>query len=216
MSLKIYSHPNNYRAQKALVAGAYSEVEIAQPAFKMGVDNKKPAFLAKFPLGKVPCLETPQGPISESNAICRYVAALRPDKRLLGANYYEGALVSQWIEFSAHTLEPARAAWLYPLDGIMSFNQEIYDECKKDMAAALRVLNDHLLNNTFLVGHEVTLADITVVCALLDLYSKVFTPAFLGAFPNVTRWFTTCINQGAFAKVIGKVQFCTQEAKPKK
>jgi len=42
----------------------------------MGVSNKTTQFLDMNPLGKVPVLETPDGPVFESNAIARYVARL--------------------------------------------------------------------------------------------------------------------------------------------
>lgn len=37
-------------------------------------DAKKPEYLALHPLGKVPLLLTPEGPIYESNSILRYLA----------------------------------------------------------------------------------------------------------------------------------------------
>ena len=43
------------------------------PDFEMGKDNKSKAFLAMSPLGKVPVLETAEGPISEAAAIARCV-----------------------------------------------------------------------------------------------------------------------------------------------
>jgi elongation factor 1-gamma len=44
----------------------------------------------------------------------------------------------------------------------------------------------------------------------------VFAPKFVSQFPNVTRWFTTCINQPEFSKVIGKVEFAKEEAQAPK
>jgi len=38
----------------------------------MFVTTKTPEFLKMNPIGKVPVLETPDGPIFESNAIARY------------------------------------------------------------------------------------------------------------------------------------------------
>ena len=46
-------------------------VAINVPAFDMAM-TETPEFLAKFPLGKVPALETPHGGIFESLAIARY------------------------------------------------------------------------------------------------------------------------------------------------
>lgn len=69
---KIYSYPNNPRVWKAQIAGNFTGLEFEVPPFQIGVDNKTPDFAAKFPLQKVPALETPEGPLFESNAIARY------------------------------------------------------------------------------------------------------------------------------------------------
>jgi glutathione S-transferase len=203
----IYSYPNNYRVHKAQIAAAYVGVEIKEPNFVFGKDNESDAFLALNPLGKVPCLETPQGPIFESNAIARYISGLRADKQLLGASYYENALVAQWVDFCANELENPRAAMIYPTLGFMAFNQEIHNAAVADMSTCLTVLNDHLLKNNFMVGKQITLADIALVSALNELYSKFFAPSYIAKFPNVTRWFTTCCNQPEFIQVLGKVVF---------
>ena len=52
--------------------------------------------------------------------------------------------------------------------------------------------------------------------ALVHLYQLVFTPKFIAPFTNVTRWFTTLINQPEFSKVIGKVEFAKEEAQAPK
>jgi glutathione S-transferase len=65
---KLYSYAGDFRALKALIAGAYNGVAIERPEFVLGKDNVTPEFLAKSPMGKVPVLETAQGCIWESNA----------------------------------------------------------------------------------------------------------------------------------------------------
>lgn len=52
MGLKLYTYPNNKNAFKALIAAQYVGADIEVPAFQMGVDNKKPAFLKLNPFGK--------------------------------------------------------------------------------------------------------------------------------------------------------------------
>eukprot|EP01051_Picozoa_sp_SAG22_P001662 SAG22_NODE_68_length_22846_cov_32.458258_5_plen_146_part_00 len=75
MALTLYTYPGNPRANKALIAAQYNGVEVKIPAdFVMGESNKTPEFLALNPLGKVPCLETAEGALFESNAIARYGA----------------------------------------------------------------------------------------------------------------------------------------------
>ncbi|XP_044417359.1 uncharacterized protein [Triticum aestivum] len=56
-----------------LIAAEYSGVNVELVKdFQMGVSNHTPDFLKMNPIGKVPVLETPDGPVFESNAIARY------------------------------------------------------------------------------------------------------------------------------------------------
>ena len=162
-------------------------------------------------------LDTPTGPLFESNAIARYVARLRPDAGLYGASFYQQAQVDQWIDFSANELEPARGVWLYTVLGALpSNNPKPVQEAKKDVEAALKVLDSHFLHNTFLVGQGVTLADIAVFTALLEPYAKLFSPQLQKQFPNLLRWFNTIANQPEVSAVVGKVTFADAEAQPAK
>eukprot|EP01052_Picozoa_sp_SAG31_P043654 SAG31_NODE_7341_length_1714_cov_4.182663_3_plen_143_part_00 len=99
------------------------------------------------------------------------------------------------------------------------------------------ILDNHLLDNAFLVGKKITLADITLVCSLHLGYRlvratlascrhlrtttsaharspsrlacgtpQVFEPAYRNKFPNVNRWFTTCVNQPQFLAIMGEVK----------
>lgn len=215
-ALVIHTYPNNYRVHKIQIAAAYAAVEIKEPSFKMGEDNETPAFLAKFPLGKVPAMETPYGPLFESNAMARYVAGLRADKGLLGSSFYEQALVAQWMDFCTNELEAVRNTMVYMTIGIMAHNQAIYDAASNAMEGVMSVLNAHLLGNTFMVGERVTLADIVIAASLNHLYQQVLGPSFVAQFPNVTRWFTLCVGQPEFTQVLGKVVFNTKEPAPVK
>lgn len=213
MSVTVYSYPNSYRVFKALIAARYNNVVINTPDFKMGEGNKEADFLSRFPAGKVPAADTPHGPLYESNAIARYVARLRADTQLLGDDVYSQALVDQWIDFTAFELEPIRGMWLYPIYGIYDFNPKAYGEAKRDIARVLKIVDDHLLRNTYLVGNHVTLADITLACAYLDLYKDVLTPDFTKKYVNVTRWFETLLNQEEFHAVLGDVKQAVTEKK---
>uniref|UniRef100_A0A804PXR7 GST N-terminal domain-containing protein n=1 Tax=Zea mays TaxID=4577 RepID=A0A804PXR7_MAIZE len=87
----------------------------------MGVSNKTPEFLKMNPLGKVPVLETPDGPVFESNAIARYVARLKDDNPLFGSSRIEQAHVEQWMDFAATEVDPGVAWYLYPRLGYLPY-----------------------------------------------------------------------------------------------
>jgi len=213
MSLKIYSYPDNFRVWKALIAAQYNGIDIELPPFDMSTGaHKKPEFLAKNPLGKVPVLETPHGCIFESGAIARYVARLRSDANLLGACNMDQARVDQWVDFCSNEVEPSRSILIYPIFGYLAYNEKAAQEAKKELSTSLSVLNTHLLTHTFMVGNAVTLADIVLVSALTDVFRLVFGPKFVNQYPNVLRWYHTCVNQPEFSKVLGKVEFAKEDA----
>ena len=85
---------------------------------------------------------------------------------------------------------------------------------KADLGRALGVLENHLADKTYLVGHRITLADITVASALVYPYKFLLDPAFRAQFPNVIRWFTTLVEQPQFEAVLGKVVAAAQELVP--
>ncbi|RYH14964.1 glutathione S-transferase family protein [archaeon] len=210
-SYTLYTDAGNFRAFKILIAAEYAEVNIDVPAFKLGQDNKTKDFLAKSPLGRVPVLETPQGSIFESNAIARFVARLRGDAQLLGSTVFESAQVDSWIAFSSHDLELPASLWFYPVLGTIPSNAAVSAKAKADVASALGVLNSHLADKTYLVGEQVTLADITVASTLVYPFKFVADASFRGQFPHVVRWFLTCVNQPQFQSVVGQVVLADKE-----
>jgi elongation factor 1-gamma len=208
VSLKLHTYPGNFRAFKALIAAEYNGVSVEVPAFRMGIDNKKPEFKAVSPLGKVPVLETADGSIFESNAIARYVARMRADTELLGASFFNQAQVDSWIDFCTNELEVPMGMWIFPVLGFMENVPEITAKAQNDMKKALAILNNHLAMNTYMVGRAITLADIVLVSALYYPMKLVLDTKFRKPYSNVVRWFLTCVNQPAFKAVLGEFELC--------
>merc|ERR1712064_195259 len=207
----LYTYPDNFRAQKALIAAKYSGAELTVAKdFVFGESNKKPEFLNKFPLGKVPAFEGSDGVLlTESNAIAYYVAN---EELRGGSDAAAKAQVVQWMCMADNEILPASCTWVFPTMGIMQYNKTATERAKEDIKAALKTLNDHLLTKTFLVGERLTLADIAVACTMLSLYKQVLDPAFRKPFTNVNRWFTTVVNQPNAMAVLGQVDLCTKMA----
>lgn len=202
MSYKLYADGGNFRAIKVLVAAEYNKVDIEVK----GVEASK-----KVLMGRVPVLETAKGLLGESNAIARYIAGIRTDTGLMGATAFDGALVNQWIDFTAHEIELPATVWVYPVMGVMPSNPAATAKAKSDLAKALDVVEKHLDTNSYLVGHTITLADITLVSALLYPFKFVCDAGFRKKIPNVCRWFTTCVKQAEFNSIIGDVVLCEKE-----
>ncbi|GJP36240.1 hypothetical protein CLOM_g20773 [Closterium sp. NIES-68] len=203
--LKLYTFSHNRNAYKALIAAEYTGAKVEVPPFEFGKTNKSKEFLAWNPIGKVPVLQTPDGPIFESNAIAKYVAK-SSDKGLVGTSVYETALIDQWIDFTTNEIDAHLWRWFAPYYGYGNKVQEVEDKAKEACKRGLASLNSHLESNTFVVGNRVTLADIVAVSQLWTGYITMFTPEFMKEFPHVDRFWNTLINQPKVKKVIGEVQ----------
>ncbi|XP_068175234.1 bifunctional glutamate/proline--tRNA ligase isoform X3 [Antennarius striatus] len=115
---------------------------------------------------------------SDSNSISRYLARVAPAFGLYGANAMEQAEVDHWLEFSAQRLCSQSAL------------TEVLGEL--DRALSLR---------TFLVGHSVTLADLSVWAALK---CNGGWPSQGKSFTHVNRWFFFLSSQVPFTSVGNK------------
>lgn len=215
MALLLHTSNSNKNAFKALIAADYVGVKIeCTQNFEFGVSNRTPEFLKLNPFGKVPVLETPDGPLFESNAIARYVARLVEDSPLLGSSAYESALIEQWIDVATTEVDAVFSKWLYPLLGFRPYVEQAVEAAFTEVTRSLVVLNSYFASNTYLVGHSVTLADIVMACNLLMAFRTAFTKEFLSAYPHLERYFWTMANQPNFKKHFGIVQLAEKLPSP--
>ncbi|KAJ0983209.1 hypothetical protein J5N97_011464 [Dioscorea zingiberensis] len=203
----LHSGSTNKNTFKVLIASEYCGVNVELVKnFKMGVSNKTPEFLKMNPLGKVPVLETPDGPIFESNAISRYVARLNADNPIYGTSLIEYAHIEQWIDFATTEIDLNISRWFYPRAGYSPYIPQAEEAAISLLKRALGALNSHLATNTYLVGHGITLADIIMTCNLYLGFIRLMTKSFTSEFPHVERYFWSMVNQPNFSKVMGKVE----------
>ncbi|CAB4297996.1 unnamed protein product [Prunus armeniaca] len=174
MALVLHAGNTNKNGFKALIAAEYSGVKVELVKnFEMGVSNKSPKFLEMNPIGKVPVLETPDGPVFESNAIARYVTRLKADNPLFGSSLIEYAHVEQWIDFATLEIDSNILRWLIPRIGFAVYLPPAEEAAISALKRALTALNTHLSSNTYLVGHSVTLADIIMASKFCKILGEV-------------------------------------------
>ncbi|KAK1414685.1 hypothetical protein QVD17_30435 [Tagetes erecta] len=171
--------------------------------FEMGVSNKTPEFLKMNPIGKIPVLETPDGPVFESNAIARYVAH---GSSLFGSSKFEYGQIEQWIDFSSFEIDANIRGWFMPRLGYATYIKPAEENFIAGVKRGLDALNTHLASHTFLVGDGVTLADVIMTCNLLLGFKLLLPKSFTSAYPHVERYFWTMVNQPNFSKIIGEVK----------
>lgn len=120
------------------------------------------AFLAKNPAGKIPLLELPDGRLlSESNAILNYLAY---GSSLMPTDAFLIAKVQQWQFFEQYSHEPfiAVARFIAKYLGLPNDRRAEYESKQKGGHRALAIMEATLECSSYLVGENVTTADISL------------------------------------------------------
>jgi len=188
--MRLYASKSNIKTSKALITAKYAGLEVETPP------EEQPQS------GRIPVLETDEGCIFTSIAICRYLSRIRRDLGLYGQTLVEGGMIDSWVEFCTHELEvPLITLFLPAMRSEMAKNPRAEAQAKDDVRRALSVLNNHLLRNTFMVGDQVTLADICIACTIFSGAS-----ALDDSFPNLSRWYALMTSQPEFVAILGEVK----------
>lgn len=126
-------------------------------------ESREDQHLERHPLGRVPVLESDEGFIFESAAICLYLADLYPEAGLVpDVGTHDRALVYQWTVFSPAEIEP-------PLIEAAMYQQKDPERAalaRERVDAAARAVAGALDGNQFLVGGRFSIADVLVGSAL--------------------------------------------------
>jgi len=200
---KIYAYEGNPNSRKSLIAGKYGGIEISYPSgFKMGTDNKTEEFLKKNPSGQVPMMETPDGPIFESNAMAKYIARKGNDKGLYGSNDYQASLVDQWCEFYTTHFSENNGIMVSMARGYRPYNQTQLENAFAGLEKKLPLLERYFDEHEYFVGNRVTVADIIVWVSFSGVAGLYMTPNFITKFPHFKKWFERCASQKQFLDVV--------------
>lgn len=153
MALVLYTHPQSRgRIARWMLEETGQPYEARIVAF--GAPMKDPAYRAINPMGKVPALVHDGAVVTETAAICGYLAEAFPEADLLPG---DRAGFWRWLLFAAGPLEQAIVS--------RSFGWEVAPEHRGragwgDFDTVLRVLCDHLRGRDFAVGDRFSAVDV--------------------------------------------------------
>ncbi len=126
-------------------------------------EGKGEEHLGRHPLGRVPVLETDDGNLFESGAICLHLADTHPDCGLLPpVGTRDRALVYQWAFFAPAELEPRLIAAAKDASG----DPERAAASRARFVDAVGAVSRGLGSNDYLVAGHLTVADVLVGTAL--------------------------------------------------
>jgi len=120
---------------------------------------------------------------------------------------------------------PSLGGWFRPLIGRDPYNKKNVEDSSKAALKAVNIVEAHLLNNTYLAGERITLADLFAAGIISRGFQYFFDKAWRSSHPNVTRWYETVYNQPIYSAVVDKLSLIDEaikytppkkEAQPKK
>lgn len=166
---KLFYDLNNHHSLKGLIAYHYSR--------RTDIDVKSANKLV---------LDAGSEEVIDPNAIAFF---LSQSEFACESNCLESAQTIQWISFSSQDIRNSVAA--------IDLQRGKTADHMAHLRKCLSVLDLHLKLKTYLVGEQVTLADVCVMVDLLPAFRSpsIMNPSAKADLPHVTRWFNTIINQ---------------------
>lgn len=196
------THPD-LRLHRFALSGHCHRVELllsllGLPATRIDVDlaggeHKRPAFLAKNPLGQVPVLEDGPLTLPDSNAILVYLATrYDAERRWLPVDPAAQARVQRWLSIAAGQLASGPAAARM----VRVFGAP-YDHARALAIGQvlLGFVEQHLAGTPFLAGETATLADVAMYAYVARAPEGGLS---LQPYPRVRGWLTRVEDLPAF------------------
>jgi glutathione S-transferase len=148
-------------------------------------------YLAKSPMGKVPCIETEHGWLSETQAIFEYLEERKPDPALLPKDIFERAKVRELLHGLELYIElPARTCY-----GPVFFGGRVSDEtqekARETLAKGVRSLRQLARFKPYIAGPELTFADLFAMYTLPiagRVTKQLWEWDLLADLPGATDW----------------------------
>jgi len=91
---------------------------------------------------------------------------------------------------------------------------ETYAEGLKNYKAHLQLINTHLKDKTYLVGNQITAADIVLCINTVLPFQTVLDPGFRKGMPNLSAWIENILKNPHVSKRLGNVKLCQKAIKP--
>jgi len=204
-SLIIYGVPFSQPVRAVLWLMLYKqksfELVLINPGSSSEGGSRHPDYLAKFPTGTIPSLEDKETGfvLSESHAIMSYLCNKYNWTDLYPDNHEERAKVDSYLHLHHRNVREASIGLVAPkVRKDLSFSEDFLKISHANIHKAFHAIEEGWLNKSrFLVGDELTIADMSAYVEIGQLQRKFTNVYDFEPFPNITRWLEE-MNQVAY------------------
>jgi elongation factor 1-gamma len=179
-------------------------------------ENNVKKIVSKSPTGSLPLLQSGEFFLSGTIAITKYILSNDSNLReiLIGKDNKRIALNDAWIDFTSYNVFPFYDIIIGQVTGKSESHQELFSTAISDLLKVLEKVNTHLTFRTFLVDHQVSLADLILAASLHPYFTLILDGKMRETIPNVMRWFLYVANIKELTSVLGKPRLCFHSSKP--
>jgi glutathione S-transferase len=185
--------------RKARIVFAEKKIEV--PLIQENVWSQDTKIMQANPLGKVPCLVMDDGgAMFDSRVIVEYADTLSPGNKLIPSSGKERAAVKTWEALADGILDAsvlARLEATWRPDEQKS--QAWIDRQLHKVDVSLKAMSKGLGESDWCFGNQMSLADISVGCALDYLIFRFPNIQWQKSYPNLNRLYKKLLLRPSFA-----------------
>lgn len=171
--------------------------------------DENPEFLAASPFGKMPALVDGDYGLADSSAIIHYLEVKHPEPPLIPADAQARGRTIWWDEFADTLLMGCLQKLFFnrvvaPVFLKRPGKPDVADAAeKKELPPLLRYLEEQAPETDFLVGEELTLADLAVASPLANLEHMGMT-IDVGTYPRLAAYVQRILSRPSFAGLLAR------------
>ena len=166
-------------------------------------------FKQASPLNKIPALQDEDYFLADSSAICAYIDKKHPTPSFYPDDPKELGKALWYEEYADTVLFQAIAPCYYQTVLVPLYKQKLPDQKAIDDAITNNLppvanyLENELINKVFLIGNQITIADVAVASMFMNMYLSGF-PLDKERWPNLSQYLESLFKRKSFSS-------CTQD-----
>lgn len=195
-------HCHNARSLRPLWALEEMELEYDLEVLPFPPRFLRKEFLGENILGTVPFFKDGETSMTESSAICQYLAErYKKSEFIVGVNHNEYGDYLNWLHHSDATLTFPQTIFLRytKLEPTERQQPQVAEDYRKWFLARLRRLDAHIVGKNFLCDNRFTVADIAIAYALFLGKLQGFSDDYS---PQVSHYLEGLMLRPAFIKAL--------------
>lgn len=158
--------------------------------------RESPDLVRINPNARVPAIDDRGFGLYESMAINLYlVKKYGAGKEIAPKTLEEEALATQWSFWVMTEVEKPVLTILLHVVGMLASDEATLARCAKDLERPLKVIDQHLSDQPYLLGKNFSVADLNVASVMAW---SVPAKLDLAAYPNLSDWLKRCLSRPAF------------------